>query len=101
MGQQVRFTTSEIGQALSYMLHITCLLNLYANHKGPWGYIQSRSMWFAMRREMRGCRHFKWMRFPPFDDEEPPLDYGDSVLDVDPLEAIQLDLDETEDAPHN
>jgi pre-mRNA-processing factor 8 len=38
------------------------------------------------------------MRFPPFDDEEPPLYYGDNVLDVDPLEAIQLDLDSEEDS---
>jgi len=37
------------------------------------------------------------MRFPPFDDEEPPLDYGDNVLDVEPLEAIQMRLDENED----
>ena len=32
-----------------------------------------------MRREKRDRRHFKRMRFPPFDDEEPPLDYGDNV----------------------
>jgi pre-mRNA-processing factor 8 len=38
------------------------------------------------------------MGFPPLDDEEPPLDYGDNVLDVEPLEAIQLELDEEEDA---
>ncbi|KIM63581.1 hypothetical protein SCLCIDRAFT_24027 [Scleroderma citrinum Foug A] len=38
------------------------------------------------------------MRFPPFNDEEPPLDYGDNVLDVKPLEAIQLELDSEEDA---
>ena len=38
------------------------------------------------------------MRFPPFDDEGPPLDYGDNVLDVEPLEAIQLDLNEEEDS---
>lgn len=37
------------------------------------------------------------MRFPPFDDEEPPLDYVDNLLDVEPLEAIQLELDEEED----
>jgi pre-mRNA-processing factor 8 len=38
--------------------------------------------------------------FSPFDDDdEPPLDYDDNILDVDPLETIQLDLDETEDAP--
>lgn len=39
------------------------------------------------------------MRFPPFDDEEPPLDYADNLLDVEPLEAIELELDEEEDAP--
>lgn len=50
-----------------------------------------------MRREKRDRRHFKRMRFPPFDDEEPPLDYGDNVVDVEPLEAIQMKLDEEED----
>jgi pre-mRNA-processing factor 8 len=25
------------------------------------------------------------MRFPPFDDEEPPLDYGDNILQMEPL----------------
>ena len=38
-----------------------------------------------MRREKRDRRHFKRMRFPPFDDEEPPLDYGDNILGVEPL----------------
>jgi len=57
------------------------------------------SMWVMMRREKRDRRHFKRMRFPPFDDEEPPLDYGDNVADVEPLDAIQLELDEKEDAP--
>ena len=51
-----------------------------------------------MRREKRDRRHFKRMRFPPFDDEEPPLDYADNLLDVDPLEPIQLELDEEEDS---
>merc|ERR1719399_1092675 len=55
------------------------------------------TMWIMMRREKRDRRHFKRMRFPPFDDEEPPLDYGDNVLDVEPFEAIQLPLDEDED----
>ena len=57
------------------------------------------AMWIAMRREKRDRRHFKRMRFPPFDDEEPPLDYADNLLDVEPLEAIELELDEEEDAP--
>lgn len=56
------------------------------------------TMWIMMRREKRDRRHFKRMRFPPFDDEEPPLDYADNVLDVEPLEAIQIELDNEEDA---
>jgi hypothetical protein len=51
-----------------------------------------------MRREKRDRRHFKRMRFPPFDDEEPPLDYGDNVLDVEPLEPIAMELDAEDDA---
>jgi pre-mRNA-processing factor 8 len=48
---------------------------------------------------LRACRrHFKRMRFPPFDDEEPPLDYGDNILDVEPLEPINMELDDDDDA---
>ena len=54
-------------------------------------------MWIMMRREKRDRRHFKRMRFPPFDDEEPPLDYADNILDVEPLESIQMELDTDED----
>lgn len=64
----------------------------------PVFHAQWATMWLAMRREKRDRRHFKRMRFPPFDDEEPPLDYGDNVLEVEPLEAIQLELNEEEDA---
>ena len=46
-------------------------------YMAQWG-----TMWIMMRREKRDRRHFKRMRFPPFDDEEPPLDYADNVLDV-------------------
>ena len=65
----------------------------------PIYHAQWATMWLAMRREKRDRRHFKRMRFPPFDDEEPPIDYGDNILDVEPLEAIQLELDPEEDAP--
>jgi pre-mRNA-processing factor 8 len=52
------------------------------------------TMWIMMRREKRDRRHFKRMRFPPFDDEEPPLDYGGNVLDVEPAaEPVSMDLD--------
>ena len=52
-----------------------------------------------MRREKSDRRHFKRMRFPPFDDEEPPLSWSENIEDVEPLEPIQLELDEDEDAP--
>lgn len=51
----------------------------------PVYHAQWSSMWLAMCREKRDCRHFKHMHFLPFDDEEPPLDYGDNVLDVGSL----------------
>ena len=51
-------------------------------YMAQWG-----TMWIMMRREKRDRRHFKRMRFPPFDDEEPPLDYSDNILDLDPLEV--------------
>lgn len=56
------------------------------------------TMWIMMRREKRDRRHFKRMRFPPFDDEEPPLDYGDNVLDIEPSDAINMELDPEDDA---
>eukprot|EP00948_MAST-09A_sp_MAST-9A-sp1_P002883 g2883.t1 len=55
------------------------------------------AMWIMMRREKRDRKHFKRMRFPPFDDEEPPLDYADNILDVEPLDAIWMELDEEDD----
>jgi pre-mRNA-processing factor 8 len=56
--------------------------------RAQWG-----SMWIMMRREKRDRRHFRRLRLPPFDDEEPPLDYADNVLDVEPLDAIRMELD--------
>ena len=34
--------------------------------------------------------------FPPFDDEEPSLDYSDNVLNIEPKIPIQLELNEEE-----
>ena len=61
------------------------------------------SAWVMMRREKRDRKHFKRMRFPPFDDEEPVLDYADHILDVEPPEPIRMefgneyDMDEDDD----
>ncbi|SCU92397.1 LANO_0E00694g1_1 [Lachancea nothofagi CBS 11611] len=59
---------------------------------------QWSTVWIAMRREKRDRRHFKRMRFPPFDDDEPPLSYSEHIQDVEPLEAINLQLDDIDDA---
>jgi len=58
-------------------------------YQAQWG-----TAWLLMRREKRDRRHFKRLRFPPFDDEEPPLDYADHVLNVEPGEAVRLELED-------
>jgi len=39
MGKQVCSTDLCFFQLLSGMLYRICLLNMYANYKGPWGYV--------------------------------------------------------------
>ena len=34
---------------------------------------------------------------PPFDPEEPALDYGENILNAEPFECIQMELDEEDD----
>jgi pre-mRNA-processing factor 8 len=65
----------------------------------PIFHAQWATMWVSMRREKSDRRHFKRMRFPPFDDEEPPLSWSENIEDVEPLEPIQMELDENEDGP--
>ena len=65
----------------------------------PVFHAQWATMWVCMRREKSDRRHFKRMRFPPFDDEEPPLSWSENIEDVEPLEPIQMELDEAEDNP--
>ncbi|KAK7712588.1 pre-mRNA-splicing factor 8 [Diaporthe eres] len=55
------------------------------------------AMWVIMRKEKSDRRLFKRMRFPPFDDEEPPLSWSENLEDVDPLEPVQMELDEDDD----
>ncbi|KAJ5287727.1 hypothetical protein N7478_003413 [Penicillium angulare] len=64
----------------------------------PVFHAQWATMWMCMRREKSDRRHFKRMRFPPFDDEEPPLSWSENIEDVEPLEPIQMELDDEEDA---
>ncbi len=60
--------------------HVSRLMCVRRRVIEPLYLAQWGSMWIMMRREKRDRRHFKRMRFPPFDDEEPPLDYADNVL---------------------
>ncbi|KAJ3573107.1 hypothetical protein NPX13_g4824 [Xylaria arbuscula] len=64
----------------------------------PVFHAQWATMWLTMRKEKSDRRLFKRMRFPPFDDEEPPLSWSENLEDVEPLQPIQLELDEDEDA---
>ncbi|KAI1331062.1 pre-mRNA processing splicing factor 8 [Xylariaceae sp. FL0255] len=64
----------------------------------PVYHAQWATMWVTMRKEKSDRRLFKRMRFPPFDDEEPPLSWTENLEDVEPLEPIQMQLDEDEDA---
>ena len=85
---------------VSVLYHITgaiTFVNEVPKVAEPLFIAQWGTMWVMMRREKRDRRHFKRMRFPAFDDEEPPLDYAENILDIEPLDAIQMDLDEEED----
>ena len=53
--------------------------------------------WIAMRREKRERHQIIRMRFPPFDDEDPPLDFINNIQGAEPPEAIIMELDPEED----
>lgn len=59
---------------------------------------QWASMWRMMRREKRDRLHFKRIRFPPFDDEEAPLDFVETLEGLEPPPPIQLPLSSTSDS---
>ena len=94
------FTPSSQVRNVKVLYHITGAIT-FVNETPfviePVFIAQWGTMWIMMRREKRDRRLFKRMRFPPFDDEEPPLDYGENVLNMEPLDPIQMELDEDED----
>ena len=77
----------HITGAISFVNHVPKVIEPI--YLAQWG-----ATWIMMRREKRDRKHFKRMRFPPFDDEEPPLDYADHILDVEPPDGIQMEFDE-------
>ncbi|RXH89929.1 hypothetical protein DVH24_032286 [Malus domestica] len=69
--------------ALKFVPH--AVYKLLENMPMPWEQsckVKWGTMWIMMRREKRDRRNLKRMRFSPFDDEKPPLDYGDNLLDM-------------------
>ncbi|KIH51927.1 PRO8NT domain protein [Ancylostoma duodenale] len=87
--------------ALKYMPH--AVLKLLENMPMPWEQIRDVKVLYHITGAITFVNETPRvieprMRFPPFDDEEPPLDYADNILDVEPLEPIQMDLDPEEDA---
>ncbi|EGF97926.1 uncharacterized protein MELLADRAFT_84158 [Melampsora larici-populina 98AG31] len=46
----------------------------------PVYHAQCALMWLSKRHKKHHQRHFRRMCFPPFGDEEPPLDHGDNIL---------------------
>lgn len=79
-GSPIRFGPRALSLLLVQVLyHVTgaiTFVNEIPRVIEPVYIAQWGTMWIMMRREKRDRRHFKRMRFPPFDDEEPPLDYG-------------------------
>ena len=63
----------------------------------PVFFAQWATMWLAMRREKRDRGLFKRMRFPPFDDEEPPLSWSENIEEIEPLPPVPFELDEEDD----
>lgn len=49
---------------------------------------QWAAAWALMRREKRDRRHFRRMRFPAFEDEEPPLDWKENFVGVDVPDSV-------------
>jgi len=86
-------------KALYHITGAITFVNEIPNVIEPVYIAQWGTMWIMMRREKRDRKHFKRMRFPPFDDEEAPLDYTDNILDVEPLDGIEMELDPDDDGP--
>ena len=97
--ENIPFPWEQVRQ-VSVLYHITGAISFVDSIPKviePLYYAQWGSMWIMMRREKRDRRHFKRMRYPPFDDEEPPIDYGDNILPLEPDLPIQMELDKNED----
>ena len=46
------------------------------------------SIWKSMKEEKKRRENFSRIKVPPFDDEEPPLDYSENILDLELQDPI-------------
>ena len=78
------------GGAISFVNEIPRVIEPI--YKAQWA-----TSWIQMRREKRDRKNFRRMKFPPFDDEEPFLDFSTQIPQTDTLQSIRMDLDPIED----
>lgn len=78
------------GGAISFVNEIPRVIEPV--YKAQWA-----TSWIQMRREKSDRKNFRRMKFPPFDDEEPFVDYLKQIPSIDSLQGIQLELDPMED----
>ncbi|KAI3935633.1 hypothetical protein MKW98_022641 [Papaver atlanticum] len=85
--------------ALKFIPH--AVYKLLENMPMPWEQVRDVKVLYHITGAITFVNEIPWVVEPiymPFDDEEPPLEYADNLLDVDPLEPIQLEMDEEEDS---
>ncbi|KAJ5338110.1 hypothetical protein N7452_004838 [Penicillium brevicompactum] len=95
---QKKFTNekrSYLG-ALKFMPH--AVLKLLENMPMPWESAREVKVLYHVNGCLTLVNETPPHAFPPFDDEEPPLSWSENIEDVEPLEPIQMELDEEEDA---
>lgn len=78
------------GGAISFVNEIPRVIEPV--YKAQWA-----TAWIQMRREKRDRKNFRRMKFPPFDDEEPFMDFSKEIPAIDSLQGVSIELDPIED----
>jgi pre-mRNA-processing factor 8 len=92
----------EEAREVPVIYHVTSALTIVTDTPivaEPIYLAQWAAMWVRMRQEKRDRSHFKRMRFPPADDEQPIVDYGEMLLNLSMPRPMELPLDPEEDGP--
>lgn len=78
------------GGAISFVNEIPRVIEPV--YKAQWS-----TAWIQMRKEKRDRKNFRRIKFPPFDDEEPFMNFSDQIPSIDSIQPIRMDLDPVED----